>query len=216
MTGGKIKTVTDRGYPVIVYRDFLESSKLTLHEKMLFIHLKMYADKDGKSFPSLATLAKVSGMSKRKVQQCLDSMRVKGVLKIEHREDDVKGHKSNLYTIYDVREFWTQETGKESKSGELTAEIALKIAELQALGFEVIKKEPPSTTADQSKVDDDSKRIDKYSNRQHTSKPGERQPQDIAQKKRTGNKFNDFQQRERSISDYDDLERRLLQQQMGE
>ena len=30
------------------------------------------------------------------------------------------------------------------------------------------------------------------------------------------NSFTDFEQRQRSISDYDDLERRLLQQQMGE
>lgn len=221
MAGDKIRSVTDRGYPVILYRDFLESSKLTLHEKMLFIHLKMYANKEGKSFPSLATLAKVSGMSKRKVQQCLDSMRDKGILKIEHRKDDEKGHRSNLYTIYDVREYWIQEIGKESKADELTdgltAEIALKIAELQALGFEVIKKEPSPTHAFPSKIDDDSNKNDNcLVERQHINKLPDRQAQDIGAKKRAKNRFNDFEQRQRSDSEFNEIERRLIQQQFNE
>lgn len=107
MQDEKIRMVTDQRSFTLIYDDFLESDLLNPYEKLIFIYLKKYADKKNQCFPSLNTLAKVAGISRRKVQDCLKNMQDKGVLEITHRNTG-KEHISNLYTLYDTAEIWTK------------------------------------------------------------------------------------------------------------
>ncbi len=101
----KIKTSTDQRSYSMVYHDFLDSNLLNGQEKLVFILLKRFADLEGKCFPSLNKLTKLSGFSKSTVQRTLKSLEEKKVLSIEHRKTD-EGNKSNIYILYDLAETW--------------------------------------------------------------------------------------------------------------
>lgn len=107
MARKKIKSATDQRKFTIVYNDFLESDLLDKHEKLIYIAIKRFADNDTlKAFPSLKTLHKITGISIRWIKKSVEHMEQLGVISVEHREDDEKGHKSNLYTLYDYAEIW--------------------------------------------------------------------------------------------------------------
>ena len=117
MSKNKVAQKTDQRYYTMVYHDFLNSSLLTPSEKMLFIYIKMHTGKNGKSFPSIATLAKEMGVTKKTILRNMDALESKGVIKVEHRKIGNE-YTSNLYTIYDMARIWGASTADEVK--ELT------------------------------------------------------------------------------------------------
>lgn len=127
----ELNMATDQRPFTMVYDDFLESEMLTPYEKLVFIYLKKYADKENKCFPSLNTLSKVSGISKRKVQDCIKSLQEKGVLTVKQRRKDNQGLTSNLYTLHDTAAQWTK---KELPSSLPTSdESSEKVAHISSL-----------------------------------------------------------------------------------
>ena len=153
MARRKIKSATDQRKFTIVYNDFLESDLLDKHEKLIYIAIKRFADNDTlKAFPSLKTLHKITGISIRWIKKSIEHMEQLGVISVEHREDDEKGHQSNLYTLYDYAEIWNVGSS-ENDVAAVADEIseAKLVAELKARGYTVIKeKEPDTLQADQS------------------------------------------------------------------
>ena len=101
----EIKTSTDQRNFSMIYHDFLDSDFLDSYEKMIFIYLKRFADSEGKCFPSINKLAKVSKFSKSTILRTLKSLEEKEVISIEHRKTD-KGNKSNIYTLHDYAGTW--------------------------------------------------------------------------------------------------------------
>lgn len=149
MSKSRIKTASDQRAFTMVYNDFLHSDVLSPTEKMLFIYLKMHSGNGtGQSFPSLATLAKETGLSKRTVQRWLAEMEDKGVITKEHRMSS-RGNQSNLYTIRDNARIWNAKDRIEMQS--ISSDLADEemISYLKTKGYDVIKKEPVSGT-DQS------------------------------------------------------------------
>ena len=137
-----IKSATDQRKFTIVYNDFLESELLDKHEKLIYIAIKRYADNDTlRAFPSLQTLHRITGISVRWIRKSIEHMEQLGVISGEHREDEEKGHQSNLYTLYDYAEIWNV-----GSSGEDVAVVADEIseaklvAELRARGYRVVKE----------------------------------------------------------------------------
>ena len=107
MARKKLKSATDQRKFTLVYNDFLDSDLLDKHEKLIYIAIKRFADNDTlKAFPSLKTLHKITGISIRWIKKSIEHMEQLGVISVEHREDDEKGHQSNIYTLYDYSEIW--------------------------------------------------------------------------------------------------------------
>lgn len=114
MARKRIKSATDQRKFTIVYNDFLESDLLDKHEKLIYIAIKRFADNDTlKAFPSLKTLHKITGISIRWIKKSIEHMEQLGVISVEHREDDEKGHQSNIYTLYDYAEIWNVGSSEE-------------------------------------------------------------------------------------------------------
>lgn len=157
MARRKIKSATDQRNFTIVYNDFLESNLLDKHEKLIYIAIKRFADNNTlKAFPSLKTLNKITGISIRWIKKSIEHMEQLGVISVEHRVDDEKGHQSNLYTLYDYAEIWQAGSSIEIENvkkknfvdlSEVSTEVLLE--ELQRRNKE---KEPDITepTKDQS------------------------------------------------------------------
>ena len=157
MARRKIKSATDQRNFTIVYNDFLESNLLDKHEKLIYIAIKRFADNNTlKAFPSLKTLNKITGISIRWIKKSIEHMEQLGVISVEHRVDDEKGHQSNLYTLYDYAEIWQAGSSTEIENvkkknfvdlSEVSTEVLLE--ELQRRNKE---KEPDITepTKDQS------------------------------------------------------------------
>ena len=151
MAEKRIRGATDQRKFVMVYHDFLESELLNKNEKLIFIAIKRFANNETlKAFPSIGTICKMTGMTRKTVTNSIKHMEQLGVLKKEERSSLEKGQESNLYTLYDYKEIWNVDTSENNV--DLLAEkidLAKKIAELEALGYQVTKKELPSET-DQS------------------------------------------------------------------
>ena len=148
MARRKIKSATDQRKFTIVYNDFLESDLLDKHEKLIYIAIKRFADNDTlKAFPSLKTLHKITGISIRWIKKSIEHMEQLGVISVEHREDDEKGHQSNLYTLYDYAEIWSVGSSEDDVAA-VADEIseAKLVAELRARGYTVIKEKEPDKT----------------------------------------------------------------------
>lgn len=142
MAQRKIKSATDQRKFTIVYNDFLESELLDKHEKLIYIAIKRFADNDTlKAFPSLKTLHKITGISIRWIKKSIEHMEQLGVISVEHRDDDEKGHQSNLYTLYDYAEIWNVGSSEDDVAA-VADEIseAKLVAELKARGYTVIKE----------------------------------------------------------------------------
>lgn len=141
MARKKIKSATDQRKFTLVYNDFLESDLLNHYEKSVFIALKKYADNDTmRAFPSLNRLHKITGISLSQVRRSIDHMKELGVISVEHRIDEDKGHQSNLYTLYDYAEIWS--VGSSEDIAAVANEISeMKlVAELRSRGYTVTKE----------------------------------------------------------------------------
>ena len=144
MARRKIKSATDQRKFTLVYNDFLESELLDKHEKLIYIAIKRFADNNTlKAFPSLKTLNKITGISIRWIKKSIEHMEQLGVISVEHREDDEKGHQSNLYTLYDYAEIWSVGSSEDVAAvADEVSEMKL-VAELRAKGYTVIKEKEP-------------------------------------------------------------------------
>lgn len=121
MARNKLQSATDQRKFVMIYHDFIESNLLNDREKMLFITLKKYADDNGKCFPSLNTLARITGNTKKRVIALLKQLEEKEVLLIEKRKSNKKGNESNIYTLLDYKEIWTEKKSLEEDTDQSTS-----------------------------------------------------------------------------------------------
>ena len=61
--------------------DLLDREDLSIYEKMIYIVITRYVDKEGKAFPSVSTIAKKGSTSTRQVQIIINSLIKKGLIK---------------------------------------------------------------------------------------------------------------------------------------
>ena len=141
MARKKIKSATDQRKFTIVYNDFLDSNLLDKHEKLIFIAIKRFADNDSLiAFPSLKTLNRMTGISIRWIKKSIEHMEQLGLIAVEHREDEEKGHRSNLYTLYDYANVWKVSSQKDIAAViDEVYEMKL-VEELRAKGYRVEKE----------------------------------------------------------------------------
>ena len=84
--------------------DLLDRQDLNIYEKMIYIVIARYVDKEDKAFPSVPTIAKKGSMSERQVQTIISSLVKKGLIKREPRINKYnKSKTSNLYTLLSVK-----------------------------------------------------------------------------------------------------------------
>jgi len=74
--------------------DLLDRQDLNIYEKMIYIVIARFVDKEDKAFPSVPTIAKKGSMSERQVQAIINSLVKKKLLKKETRLN--KDNKSKL------------------------------------------------------------------------------------------------------------------------
>ena len=95
--------------------DLLDREDLTTYEKMIYIVIARYVDKEDKAFPSVPTIAKKGSMSERQVQTIINSLVKKGLIKKESRINKYnKSKTSNLYTLLSVKK---NQSDKDNKEG---------------------------------------------------------------------------------------------------
>ena len=153
----KIVLSTDQRKFTIVYNDFLESQVLDSYEKIIFITLKKYADNEThQAFPSLRTLRRMTGISINKIQQSIESMAEKGVIRVEKRISKKTGNMSNLYTLHDYASIWRTNSPEAMKMASSEVEEEMMIQTLQAKGYTITKTKKPVSTTDQSMETDPS------------------------------------------------------------
>ena len=143
----------DQRHFSLIYHDFVESKLLDYYEKMIFICLKKYADNETKqAFPSLSTISKITGISKRKVQNCLKHMQELGVITCKRRKTENGDYTSNLYILHDYAKLWKDGTISDNET-EPDEDQAV-IERLKQKGYIVIKQkdfaEASTTTPQQS------------------------------------------------------------------
>lgn len=106
---------------VRVYKDFLESETMTAEEKLIFIALKSFVEfgrDEDEVYPSMATICKITGMSRPRATRTINSLVSKGIVKKQRRGLT----KPNLYTIADYPSMWSAE-GVEERRQLLDTEI---------------------------------------------------------------------------------------------
>lgn len=145
-------SVPERQY-VKVYQDFLYSELLSAEEKMVYIALKSfvsYGSDEGKVFPSIDTLCKVTSMSKSTVIRTIKKLEEKGIVKKNRRGVT----KTNIYVLADNHAMWKAKTAEELKQnseGAIDLSTEEMLEELKRRGIEVVtKKELPSATVEGS------------------------------------------------------------------
>jgi len=93
--------------------DLLDREDLTIYEKMIYIVVARYVDKENKAFPSIPTIAKKGSMSVRQVQVIINSLINKGLIKRESRiNKNNKSKTSNLYTLLTVEKVQSEKNEK--------------------------------------------------------------------------------------------------------
>lgn len=86
----------------IIDNAVLFSSKLTIYEKMVYSILGAYANsKTGECFPSVKTIARLSGISDNTARKALKGLEEKKLITIENRKTG-EFNSSNLYTLVDL------------------------------------------------------------------------------------------------------------------
>lgn len=83
-----------------VYKDFLKNDQLdNCYQKLVYIYLGKFANSDQKCFPSIRTLAEISGIGMSKVKSTINELVQKGMISKENRKRQDGGKNSNLYTL---------------------------------------------------------------------------------------------------------------------
>ena len=100
--------------------DLLDRQDLNIYEKMIYIVIARFVDKEDKAFPSVPTIAKKGSMSERQVQAIINSLVKKKLLKKETRVNKYnKSKTSNLYTLLSVK---SNQPGND-KTGEVVNDM---------------------------------------------------------------------------------------------
>ncbi len=126
------------------YHDFMDCDWLSGEEKIIFLSLKRFLDEksnDGKVYPTIATIQKMTGWGNQKVIKYIKSLVKKGVIKSIRQGLG----KPNIYILSDYPEMWACDSIEEmatitdSKDKELSAKE--HIAALKKMGYKVKLKE---------------------------------------------------------------------------
>jgi hypothetical protein len=84
--------------------NLLDWQDLNIYEKMIYIVIARYVDKEDKAFPSVPTIAKKGSMSERQFQMIINSLVQKSLIKKDSRINKYnKSKTSNLYTLLSVK-----------------------------------------------------------------------------------------------------------------
>lgn len=138
---------------VKTYHDFLDSELLNGKEKLVFILLKRYLNfKDdsggvaGKVYPTLETLSKQAGMTKKTVADIIKKLEKKGIIEVKQQGLN----RPNIYSIRDFSGIWKSKTDDEVKAAidtyEEEYEDSLIIERLRNKGYRVVKEKEPDNT----------------------------------------------------------------------
>lgn len=138
---------------VKTYHDFLDSDLLNGKEKLVFILLKRYLNfKDdsggvaGKVYPTLETLSKQAGMTKKTVADIIKKLEKKGIIEVKQQGLN----RPNIYSIRDFSGIWKSKTDDEVKAAidtyEEEYEDSLMIERLRNKGYRVVKEKEPDNT----------------------------------------------------------------------
>lgn len=179
MARKKLKIATDQRPFVMVYNDFLDSNLLNYYEKLVFIYLKKFTNPStNQCFPSVRTLANLTGISVNKVKSILKDLEAKGVISKTNRTRPDGGSTSNCYTLYDYAEIWGVSGNDDVESVAAQVDEQKLVAQVRAIGY-IVSKEKESSNAEPTKVtaepDPSNKHFDTDNN---TKKWTESQPQE--------------------------------------
>lgn len=179
MARKKLKIATDQRPFVMVYNDFLDSDLLNYYEKLVFIYLKKFTNPStNQCFPSVRTLANLTGISVNKVKSILKELEAKGVIFKTNRTRPDGGSTSNCYTLYDFAEIWGVSGNDNVESVAAQVDEQKLVAQLRAMGYIVSKEKEPGTTAP-TKVTAEPDSINKlFDTDNNTKKWTESQPQE--------------------------------------
>lgn len=103
--GGAILEVLDqRGWHfTIIENSILESENLNTYDKLTYIILARFANKNAKTcYPSLNLLCKYVGCSRPTVIKSLKKLEELKLIEIQNRDTEKEGHISNIYVLLDV------------------------------------------------------------------------------------------------------------------
>ena len=152
-----VKSAIPERLYVKVYHDFLDSTIVTGKEKIVFILLKRYLNfkQDegslvGNAYPTLDTLSKQAGMTKKTVAEIIKKLEKKGLVDVKQQGLN----RPNIYTLRDFSSIWKAKTDAEVKEAveayEDESEELLLIERLRSKGYRVTKEKESDTSADQS------------------------------------------------------------------
>lgn len=177
MARKKLKIATDQRPFVMVYNDFLDSDLLNYYEKLVFIYLKKFTNPStNQCFPSIKTLANLTGISVNKVKSILKELEAKGVISKTNRTRPDGGSTSNCYTLYDFAEIWGVSGNDNIESVAAQVDEQKLVAQVRAMGYTVSKEKEPKSETDQST---DLSPINKhFSESNNTQKDERSQPQE--------------------------------------
>jgi hypothetical protein len=99
MTAKTIGVQRERLPFTMLENDVFLDEKLSKNEKMVYWCLCFHADREGKCYPSLATICKESNISRGAIIGCLKSLAKRGYLSVASRLDPAGDRASNLYVI---------------------------------------------------------------------------------------------------------------------
>lgn len=152
----KIKMYTDQRPFTIIYNDCLKSDLFDNHYQIvIYVFLKMFADKNNQCYPSIKTLSKLSKIGITKVKITINELEEKHLISKEHRTRPDGSQSSNLYTLYDFKELWSTSNSEEAAAAIDEYEEKKMIEIIQARGYKVIKEEetvPDNTTVMEDEV----------------------------------------------------------------
>lgn len=136
---------------VQIYNACIDSDMITQYEKLVFITIKSYADREsGKAFPSLGRISKATGMSVSQVRRSVQHLSELGLLDIEHKASYASDIIRNVYTVHDSEERWNISETEEEDMIAVMQEISddkLR-EEAHRRGYVLVKKELASGTGE--------------------------------------------------------------------
>lgn len=188
---------------VKIYHDFLDTTIINGKEKMVFILLKRYLNFKhdesgiaGKVYPTLETLSKQAGMSRKTVADIIKKLEIKGLIEVKQQGLN----RPNIYTLKDFSGIWKSKTEEELKeaveSYDNDIEDFVMIQKLRSKGWKITKeKEPDKLSADQS-IDNESS-----TNKNHIYKDDDTAKQSKSQEKYTIEQVKVFYDYEIMIAD---------------
>lgn len=179
MARKKLKIATEQRPFVMVYNDFLDSDLLNYYEKLVFIYLKKFTNPStNQCFPSVRTLANLTGISVNKVKSILKELEAKGVISKTNRTRTDGGSTSNCYTLYDYAEIWGISGNDNVESVAAQVDEQKLVAQVRAMGY-IVSKEKESSNAEPTKVTAKPDPINKhFSESNNIVKKDESQPQE--------------------------------------